>query len=280
MKREEVEVCPHCDGEIVLQWNVEQDGYQIKCPYCGEKIMLCDACRHSDDNLNMICDWSEEYGCFRKQPSLLQSIRTEIDAIYDREGGHSYEEVIEEIARTHGGEIIETTHDFLKKKGMSESLLYLFPNVPCSALINKNGYQYMITVNNQNRVVANKMEDQQMVISKMTPNEIAKYLLNLHAGQIVEFAITQNEITDEPETWFFATIMEFPQYDSKFLLVDYCGGLQSIAYPISKEEELEDIKNSFNSWMSSDCRERHGEGPDKNAEGQYVVYVDVTKKIQ
>ena len=69
MMREEVEMCPHCMGENVAQWDVERDGYQIECQHCGEKIMLCDACYHSDDNPNQKCDWSCE-GCFRNRVEL------------------------------------------------------------------------------------------------------------------------------------------------------------------------------------------------------------------
>lgn len=64
-KREEVEVCPHCDTEVTIMWDVKAQGYRATCPNCGEELMLCDACMHSDDNEGMHCDWSEERGCFR-----------------------------------------------------------------------------------------------------------------------------------------------------------------------------------------------------------------------
>lgn len=63
--REEVEVCPHCDTEVTVMWDVEKQGYRATCPNCGEELMLCDACMHSDDNEGMDCDWSENGGCFR-----------------------------------------------------------------------------------------------------------------------------------------------------------------------------------------------------------------------
>ena len=66
MIRECIEVCPHCGEEITKKWDVEKKGYQINCPNCGEKIMLCDGCFHSEDNEGMRCDWSEDRGCFRK----------------------------------------------------------------------------------------------------------------------------------------------------------------------------------------------------------------------
>lgn len=50
------ECCPHCDTESTLMWSVEEHGYQIYCPVCGKKIMLCSMCGHD-------CDWTEESGC-------------------------------------------------------------------------------------------------------------------------------------------------------------------------------------------------------------------------
>ena len=66
-KIEVVEICPHCMGENIIKWNVKRDGYEIVCQHCGEKIMLCDACIHSDDNKHQKCDWCEDGGCFRKR---------------------------------------------------------------------------------------------------------------------------------------------------------------------------------------------------------------------
>ena len=53
---EVTECCPHCDREITVSWNVEQDGYQIFCTNCGEPIMLCSMCDREP------CDWTEN-GC-------------------------------------------------------------------------------------------------------------------------------------------------------------------------------------------------------------------------
>ena len=50
------ECCPHCDREITVLWDVEQDGYQIFCPNSGEIIMLCSMCDREP------CDWTEN-GC-------------------------------------------------------------------------------------------------------------------------------------------------------------------------------------------------------------------------
>ena len=66
------EGCPECGNENTFVWNVETMGYKVHCPSCGAEMMLCDACSHSEDNLNFNCnncDWEQgEDGtgtCFR-----------------------------------------------------------------------------------------------------------------------------------------------------------------------------------------------------------------------
>ena len=65
MVREEVEICPECEAEVTINWDVEKDGYKVPCPECGTEMMLCDACTHSEDNPGAKCDWSKKDGCFR-----------------------------------------------------------------------------------------------------------------------------------------------------------------------------------------------------------------------
>lgn len=52
------EVCPHCEIEQTVCWDVERDGYAIYCPNCGKRIMLCSMCDRSRG-----CDWNEKSGC-------------------------------------------------------------------------------------------------------------------------------------------------------------------------------------------------------------------------
>ena len=40
------EVCPNCDAEVELRWDVKKDGYKAFCPHCGARLMLCDECQH------------------------------------------------------------------------------------------------------------------------------------------------------------------------------------------------------------------------------------------
>lgn len=49
------ECCPHCGRENWLGWDYKDDGYEIFCMYCGEKMMLCNMCPESDS-----CDWRSD----------------------------------------------------------------------------------------------------------------------------------------------------------------------------------------------------------------------------
>lgn len=54
------EVCPECDNENTFVWDVSTQGYKAHCLSCGADMMLCDACSHAEDNLNVSCnncDW-------------------------------------------------------------------------------------------------------------------------------------------------------------------------------------------------------------------------------
>lgn len=53
-----VESCPFCGAVSAFDnYDVSISGYIVKCQSCGEEMMLCDECRHADDNTAMRCDW-------------------------------------------------------------------------------------------------------------------------------------------------------------------------------------------------------------------------------
>lgn len=56
MINEITEVCPHCENEITMQWNVSESGYKAYCPVCGKRLMLCTAC-HDD---GYACDYDTD----------------------------------------------------------------------------------------------------------------------------------------------------------------------------------------------------------------------------
>ena len=62
------EVCPHCESEITMEWNMKTLGYKAYCPVCGHRLMLCDECQHGEPG--HICDYdSNKDTCrFNRRP--------------------------------------------------------------------------------------------------------------------------------------------------------------------------------------------------------------------
>ena len=95
MKTYEVnEWCPNCEAENSLQWNVKEMGYVAKCTECGEKLMLCDECRHEYDEekdeivLKDYCDWCADGGngvCYRDTSPVELSTYGKYDEENDKQ---------------------------------------------------------------------------------------------------------------------------------------------------------------------------------------------------
>lgn len=134
-------------------------------------------------------------------------------------------------------------------------------------------------------------------IETMTAEQLANHILSqvIKKGETVEFAIAQDpHCNEKPQTveeilgWFFIKMIEIPEYCSKFILIDYCGGQEATVYPIdhsfnginaqNADFDEEDFKNWIQAWFSDFCEEKHGAGPDKDNKGQYIVYVDIRRK--
>ena len=62
------ELCPNCDNEVGMSWNVAKHGYKAFCPFCGQSLMLCDECLNGEDETACSCDYDDETGlCHRCQ---------------------------------------------------------------------------------------------------------------------------------------------------------------------------------------------------------------------
>lgn len=77
-------------------------------------------------------------------------------------------------------------------------------------------------------------------IKPMNCSEFAQYLLTLKNGDTVEFACDPgvnwpDEVPDvtDVECWYFARVMVIPEYESRFILIDYCGGEEAFAIPLN-----------------------------------------------
>lgn len=68
---EAVELCSHCMLEHYEKDWEPSKGYRTICMNCGESILLCDECSHSEDNESMYCDWEQETRkCFRDRENI------------------------------------------------------------------------------------------------------------------------------------------------------------------------------------------------------------------
>ena len=64
------EYCPYCDSFIPIVIDEEEfANYELTCPVCGERLMLCSLCHwdmEEEENPHD-CDWCEAHGCFRQR---------------------------------------------------------------------------------------------------------------------------------------------------------------------------------------------------------------------
>ena len=61
------EWCAHCESEIKMRWDTDTMGFQAFCPVCGNRLMLCDECRHTDEPSP--CDYDGKSDrCHRSSP--------------------------------------------------------------------------------------------------------------------------------------------------------------------------------------------------------------------
>jgi len=77
-------------------------------------------------------------------------------------------------------------------------------------------------------------------IQPMTCDDFAQHLLTLKNGDTVEFGCDPgvdwpDEIPDthSVEAWYFARVIEIPEYTSRFILIDYAGGESAFAIPLN-----------------------------------------------
>lgn len=83
-------------------------------------------------------------------------------------------------------------------------------------------------------------------ILSLTAKEFARWILdNLKRGESVPFAL--NKLSDtEYENWWFAQIFE-AEFDSTFIIIDYCGGGYPTAFAIDGDDDftIEAIEHYF-----------------------------------
>lgn len=82
------EFCSNCDTEVELVWDVDVDGFKAFCPHCGERLMLCDACLHREDDYACVCDYDSIHDTCRFNPNhyvvAVAETYTKLCSIYAR----------------------------------------------------------------------------------------------------------------------------------------------------------------------------------------------------
>lgn len=95
------------------------------------------------------------------------------------------------------------------------------------------------------------------IIKKMNAEQFADYLCDMKEDQIVEFGCEYDGDNDDLNiydvgSWYFVKIMEVPEYDSRFLVVDYCGGEEAYSIPLNNycNKIDDDDKNIIHDYMN------------------------------
>lgn len=104
-------------------------------------------------------------------------------------------------------------------------------------------------------------------IKPMNCDEFAQHLLTLTEGDTVEFACDPgaewpDKVPDvrDVECWYFAKVIVIPEYESRFILIDYCGGEEAFAIPLNcyqnhcDEDDKTIVPQYVREYFSGHCR--------------------------
>ena len=83
------------------------------------------------------------------------------------------------------------------------------------------------------------------IYTKMSWVGLANYIINnLKEGDTIEFA-TDYADGEGYNYWYFIRIVCIPEYQSRFIIIDYCGGEEAYSIPLNNysHEFDEDDKN-------------------------------------
>ena len=85
-------------------------------------------------------------------------------------------------------------------------------------------------------------------IQPMNCQEFAEYLLTLKTGDEIYFGCDpgiewpdETPQVNEVTGWYFAKVFHIPGQESRFILLDYCGGEEAFAIPLNNYQEESDM---------------------------------------
>ena len=124
-------------------------------------------------------------------------------------------------------------------------------------------------------------------IQPLTIKTFTELLLSMKDGDEITFGTCVSEEIlegylsgeliqpEDVENWYFAKLMSLPEYDSRFILIDYCGGGEALAIPLSSDgcdEALDkDLVTSFVKKFYDRCYELKDE--------RSLVYIETTAVV-
>lgn len=117
---------------------------------------------------------------------------------------------------------------------------------------------------------------------KLNAEGFSNFLLTLKDGDTVNFGCTCDSDLDgsdldwmKIENWYFAKIIHIDKYDSRFILIDYCGGEEAFAIPLNNysEERDEDDKRIVSGAVKKFFKENDYLGSTDD-----FVYVEIETK--
>ena len=82
------EVCPYCESEITMEWDVADRGYKAYCPVCGSRLMLCDECQHGEPGYSCNYD-SKTDTCRHNKPEFMANRNVVLQRALDRWGAEA-----------------------------------------------------------------------------------------------------------------------------------------------------------------------------------------------
>ena len=116
-------------------------------------------------------------------------------------------------------------------------------------------------------------------IKPMDCDEFSEYLLTLKTGDVVNFGCYPgtdwpNEMPDRYSVsgWYFVKVMEIPEYESRFILIDYLGGTEAFAIPLNS---CSDYCDEDDKWIVPKKVEEFFENCDNSGSVTDYVFVEM-----
>ncbi len=111
------EECPHCGERVEMIWPVEDYGYKAFCPYCGNRLMLCDECERNCESGECGCDYNiDTDGCRFNPAAEPQDIEKQLDLLH-KDGYHDAEQIIRDLLRKVNERSFDNEYQNRKEKG-------------------------------------------------------------------------------------------------------------------------------------------------------------------